>query len=148
MKLGERIKQARQARGLSQKVVADRANISTKALGFIERSESEDPKLSSIEGIAEAMGLTIEELVGKYTEQLNELYKAGKIQLRLIDSRQQWIGDIEPNFLHERVAKQLLLELENEAALPPRVFVGTRKEAGGTSVGVYLEAIWLDRDAV
>jgi len=63
--IGERIRIARKRAGLSQEEVARRAGMSLKGMAYIERGRIEDPHYSSLAGIAEALGVSVGELVGE-----------------------------------------------------------------------------------
>lgn len=59
--LGERIRDYRMKKGLSQEELAHRADMHTAHLGQIERGEK-SPTIDSIEKIVNALGITFEEL--------------------------------------------------------------------------------------
>jgi len=59
--IGDRIREFRKKKGLSQEELAHRANLNTAHLGQIERGEK-SPTLDSIEKIAIALDITLEEL--------------------------------------------------------------------------------------
>jgi transcriptional regulator with XRE-family HTH domain len=61
--LGERIKEARQQRGLTQEQLARRSGLTLNAYGDIERGHITDPHYSSLRGIARGLGITVAELV-------------------------------------------------------------------------------------
>jgi transcriptional regulator with XRE-family HTH domain len=61
--LGERIKEARQQRGLTQEQLARRSGLTLNAYGDIERGRITDPHYSSLRGIARGLGITVAELV-------------------------------------------------------------------------------------
>ncbi len=63
MDIGDRIRTMRKAVGLSQEEVARRAGLSLKGMAYIERGRIEDPHISSLRGIAHALGMPVEELV-------------------------------------------------------------------------------------
>ncbi|HVF01067.1 MAG TPA: helix-turn-helix transcriptional regulator, partial [Rubrobacteraceae bacterium] len=58
MDIGDRIRTARKAAGLSQEELARRANMSLKGMSYIERGRIEDPHYSSLRGIATGLGMT------------------------------------------------------------------------------------------
>ena len=60
-KFGEKIRELRRAKGLSQEELAFRAGIHRNYLGGIERGER-NPALDNIAAIAEALGIDISEL--------------------------------------------------------------------------------------
>ena len=59
--LGQRIKELRQAKGLSQEELAFKAGVHRTYLGGIERGER-NPALKNIAAIAEALGVSLSEL--------------------------------------------------------------------------------------
>lgn len=58
---GERVRELRLARGLSQEELASMAGVHRTYLGSIERAER-NPSLKNIAAIAEALGVTLSEL--------------------------------------------------------------------------------------
>ena len=60
-RFGKRVRELRQAKGLSQEELAHRAGVHRTYLGGIERGER-NPALRNIAALAEALGLTLEEL--------------------------------------------------------------------------------------
>ncbi len=61
--IGERIRAARKAAGLTQEDLAHRAGVRLNAIARLERGESRDPHYSTLLGIAHAVGVPIEVLV-------------------------------------------------------------------------------------
>jgi transcriptional regulator with XRE-family HTH domain len=61
--IGDRVRLARRAAGLSQEEVARRAGIGLNAVNRLERGESSDPHYSTLQGLARALGVPIELLV-------------------------------------------------------------------------------------
>lgn len=61
MKIGDKIKKAREAKGWSQKEVALSLKMDQSQYSKIENNKT-DPHLSTIEKITEALGISIEEL--------------------------------------------------------------------------------------
>jgi len=60
-RFGHRVRELREARGLSQEELAFRARVHRTYLGGIERGER-NPSLKNIAAIAEALGVTLSEL--------------------------------------------------------------------------------------
>ena len=60
-RFGERVRELRQAKGLSQEELAFRAKVHRTYLGGIERGER-NPALKNITAIAEALDVTLSEL--------------------------------------------------------------------------------------
>lgn len=67
MSIGENLKKIRNEFGLTQEKLATLANVD---LCVIKRAEKDitTPKLESVINIADALGLTIDEVVGHYVE--------------------------------------------------------------------------------
>jgi transcriptional regulator with XRE-family HTH domain len=63
--LSNRLRSLRKERGLSQEAVARRADIGLRAYGDLERGRASDPHYSTLEGVAQALGTTVAELVGE-----------------------------------------------------------------------------------
>jgi transcriptional regulator with XRE-family HTH domain len=61
-KFGEKVRELRRARGLSQEELAFRAGIHRNYLGGIERGER-NPALDNISAIAKALGVDLSELL-------------------------------------------------------------------------------------
>jgi transcriptional regulator with XRE-family HTH domain len=61
--IGSRIKTARKIAGISQEELARRAGMSLKGMGDIERGDIADPHYSSLSKIAEALGMSVGELL-------------------------------------------------------------------------------------
>ena len=71
MKIGENIKRIRIVKNLSQKEVVTAANIDTAQYSRIESSKR-DPSVSTLEKIANALGVSLSELFAS-TEELKEI---------------------------------------------------------------------------
>ena len=61
--IGDRIRAARKAAGMTQEAVARRTDLSLQAVGDIERGIVRDPHISSLSQIANALGVPVEMLV-------------------------------------------------------------------------------------
>src|SRR3954467_8491716 len=62
--LGKRLQEARQAAGLTQQQLCQRANLSFSTLTKIERGAIKSPSIFTIQAIASALGKSLDELVG------------------------------------------------------------------------------------
>jgi transcriptional regulator with XRE-family HTH domain len=62
--IGERIRAARKAAGLTQEELARRASMSLNGLALLEQGERTDPHYSTLRKLASALGMTVAELVG------------------------------------------------------------------------------------
>mgnify|MGYP001275463694 CR=1 FL=1 len=65
--LGKRLQEARQAAGLTQQQLCQKANLSFSTLTKIERGAIKSPSIFTIQAIAGAVGLSLDELVGQAT---------------------------------------------------------------------------------
>lgn len=65
--LGHRLQQARQAAGLTQQMLCQRASLSYSTLAKIERGAIKTPSIFTIQSIATALGMSLDELVGAVT---------------------------------------------------------------------------------
>ncbi len=65
--LGKRLQAARQAAGLTQQGLCQKANLSYSTLAKIERGAIRSPSIFTIQNIAAAVGLTLDELIGAST---------------------------------------------------------------------------------
>ncbi len=74
--LGKRIRAARKSAGLSQEALARRAELSLNSMGSLERGEALDPHISTLSGIADALGMSVGEL-------LEEPALSGKVEAPL-----------------------------------------------------------------
>jgi transcriptional regulator with XRE-family HTH domain len=63
--IGDQMRKARRAAGLTQEETARRAGLTLKAVGEVERGEVRDPHFSTLSSIAHALGMTVAELVGE-----------------------------------------------------------------------------------
>jgi transcriptional regulator with XRE-family HTH domain len=63
--VSDRVRRLRKRRGLTQEEVARRAGLTLNSYGDIERGHVRDPHLSSLEAIAQALGVPIQELVSE-----------------------------------------------------------------------------------
>ena len=62
--LGKRLQQARQGAGMTQQVLCQRANLSYSTLTKIERGAIKSPSIFTIQSIASALGVSLDELIG------------------------------------------------------------------------------------
>jgi transcriptional regulator with XRE-family HTH domain len=63
--IGDRMRAARKAAGLTQEGVARRSGLTLKHIGEVERGEVHDPHYSTLSAIAGALGTTVAQLVGE-----------------------------------------------------------------------------------
>jgi transcriptional regulator with XRE-family HTH domain len=65
MTIGQRVRAARIAAGLSQGQVAERVGVAQAAISRIERGETHEPGVLIMAGIARALEITLDELVAQ-----------------------------------------------------------------------------------
>ena len=107
--LGERIAQARQAAGLSQKQLAERLGVSQQMVGYLEvRPVAIRPEL--LTKLSAALGLPVEELLGAADQKRQPTGPTGRVRRvfeevsRLPRKRQQRIvGVVEDMLTAQRV---------------------------------------------
>ena len=63
MTLGERIRQEREQRGMSQAELARRIGVSKNTMNMIEESKIADPRFSRVLAIARQLGMSLDALV-------------------------------------------------------------------------------------
>ena len=63
MTLGERIRQEREQRGMSQAELARRISVSKNTMNMIEESKIVDPRFSRVLAIARQLGMSLDALV-------------------------------------------------------------------------------------
>jgi len=73
--LGKRLQQARQAAGLTQQQLCQRANLSFSTLTKIERGAIRSPSIFTVQAIASALGSSIDKLVGLSPAPVRKLLK-------------------------------------------------------------------------
>jgi transcriptional regulator with XRE-family HTH domain len=61
--LGGNVKALREAAGLTQQQLATKAGLSMSGLGTIEQGKKPDPRLSTVVALANALGVTVDELI-------------------------------------------------------------------------------------
>ena len=86
MEIGDKIKKAREAKGLTQKEVALTVNMDQSQYSKIEKGKT-DPSSSTLEKIAKALGLTLSELFASddIFKDENSYDKSLMEKLRLMD---------------------------------------------------------------
>jgi transcriptional regulator with XRE-family HTH domain len=71
--LGDRIRKARQAYGMSQAELARRIGISTNSMNLIEVGKTPDPAASRVKAIADVLWVTTDYLLGREVRPRQEL---------------------------------------------------------------------------
>jgi transcriptional regulator with XRE-family HTH domain len=61
--LGRRVKQLREAAGLSQQALAAAAGVSISAVTQLEQGSKGDPRISTVAALAAALDVTVDELL-------------------------------------------------------------------------------------
>jgi FMN phosphatase YigB (HAD superfamily)/DNA-binding XRE family transcriptional regulator len=73
--LGKKLQQARQAAGLTQQQLCQKANLSFSTLTKIERGAIKAPSIFTVQAIAQALGQSLDELIGNSTVPARSLKK-------------------------------------------------------------------------
>ncbi|MBA3758665.1 HAD-IA family hydrolase [Candidatus Saccharibacteria bacterium] len=76
--LGKSLQKARQAAGLTQQQLCQKAGLSYSTLAKIERGAIKSPSIFTIQSIAASLGLTLTELMGEITPRVAEPVQAPK----------------------------------------------------------------------
>jgi transcriptional regulator with XRE-family HTH domain len=66
--LGMNVKRLREKAGISQQYLATLAGLSMSAVSLVEQGKKPDPRLSTAVAIADALGVTVDELIGPRTK--------------------------------------------------------------------------------
>jgi FMN phosphatase YigB (HAD superfamily)/DNA-binding XRE family transcriptional regulator len=66
--LGQRLQEARRGAGMTQQALCQHANISYSTLAKIERGAIKSPSIFTIQSIARALGVSLDELMGTHAE--------------------------------------------------------------------------------
>jgi transcriptional regulator with XRE-family HTH domain len=61
--VGKRIKERREAAGLTQQQLAVKAGLSVSNLAQIEQGQKADPRISTVVALARALGVTVDDLL-------------------------------------------------------------------------------------
>jgi transcriptional regulator with XRE-family HTH domain len=64
MPMSERLKRLRKAKGLTQQDLANAAGVSISVVVQIESGKITDPRASTLRGLAEQLGVTLDDLAG------------------------------------------------------------------------------------
>ena len=89
MAIGDRIREVRKAVGLTQEDVARRAGLTLKAVGELERSEVQDPHISSLAKISRALGVEVADLLREPVPFLGEAPETGQPEDKAPEPRQR-----------------------------------------------------------
>lgn len=82
--LGKRLQQARQAAGLTQQQLCSETGLSYSTLAKIERGAIKAPSIFTIESIADVLGVTLDELVGRQVTGQSVPKKQAKSGVRFV----------------------------------------------------------------
>ncbi|MFS1520347.1 helix-turn-helix domain-containing protein [Flavobacterium covae] len=109
MKIGDKIKKAREAKGWSQKEVALKLNMDQSQYSKVENNKT-DPLLSTIEKIIEALGITFEELISadKIFKDVDSFDKSLVEKIQLIEQLEENDKKSVFSIIDGLVAKQKL----------------------------------------
>lgn len=97
MKIGNRVKQIRQSKGISQEELADYANLNRSFVGLIERGKK-NATIKTIEKICIALDITLQEFfsfdMNEFDLQTESQRKASAMLKQLSDKEAVHIADI------------------------------------------------------
>ena len=79
--IGSRIRAARKSAGLSQEELARRAELSLNGVAILERGKRTDPHVSTVNRLAEALGVPAQQLLGLEEETTSPKAPAPQLQL-------------------------------------------------------------------
>ncbi len=82
--LGKRLQQARQKAGLTQQQLCQKASLSYSTLAKIERGAIKSPSIFTIQNIAAALGVSVDNLLGLTTAVLSAAKKSSKSGVRFV----------------------------------------------------------------
>ncbi len=82
--LGEQLQSARKAAGLTQQQLCQKANLSYSTLAKIERGAIKSPSIFTIQSIASALGVSLNELLGVASPVAADSKKASKSGVRFV----------------------------------------------------------------
>ena len=144
MTIGERIKQARKARRMSQKELAEKIGVQPANISQFERG-SRNPKLENINKIASALGILTSELLGEprpttpydHTEaRLNQLMEeCGELISTAARYRRHLHGDRTLN--EKYTERKLIADITEEIADVTLVMSDVRRELGISEEELY-----------
>lgn len=109
--LGKRLQKARTAAGFTQQVLCQRAKLSYSTLTKIERGAIKSPSIFTIQSIAEALGLSLDELMGSSNGSNGKLRSKSGVRFVYFDVNGCLVG-----FFHEAFDR-----LAKESGAPPDV---------------------------
>ncbi|MBS4980689.1 MAG: helix-turn-helix domain-containing protein [Lachnospiraceae bacterium] len=129
MTFGEKVKEIRKRKGLSQLELGEKMNISQQAVAKYERI-NDPPKLTTVRKIADALDITISELIddwGKYTlEEISSdidketVYKNSHRLIEKLESIEDENGELNQELLEKEL--QSIIKITKEAAALSNVF--------------------------
>ena len=67
-RLGQRIQRLREESGMSVQELATRAETTYQSIWRIERGDQKDPSIALVRGIARALGVGVDRLIGMFSE--------------------------------------------------------------------------------
>jgi transcriptional regulator with XRE-family HTH domain len=138
--MGERLREARQARGLSLRGLADRLGVSPSLISQVETGRAR-PSVSTLYAIASSLGISLDELLFPDARQLSR--KAAAIA-RSVGTAQVSGGELDVILPHDpvqrasdrkriRLASGVVWERLTTASIPNVDFLHVTYEVGGAS---------------
>ena len=123
--IGERLRELREARNISMRMLATKSGLSANALSMIERGRA-SPSVSTLYKLAEALGISITTFFGSDAERKQVVFLKSDERARVSFTRgifeglggEQFVGRVEP----------FMLTLENSANSGPRTMTHSGHE--------------------
>ena len=123
--IGERLRELREARNISMRMLATKSGLSANALSMIERGRA-SPSVSTLYKFAEALGISITTFFGSDAERKQVVFLKSDERARVSFTRgifeglggEQFVGRVEP----------FMLTLENSANSGPRTMTHSGHE--------------------
>lgn len=91
VEVGPRLKELREAHGMSMRALAQRSGLSANALSMIERGRA-SPSVSTLSKLAEALGISITEFFGQVPTRQNVVFVKADERTRVPFTRGLWEG--------------------------------------------------------
>jgi transcriptional regulator with XRE-family HTH domain len=103
--IGRRLRERRRLLGLTQEETARKAGVPLNSVARIERGEVRDPHLSMLSGIAEALDMSISELIGEPVVPLGEAPEAGEWRAKSVwdEEAEERIPTFSPEVLKQHI---------------------------------------------
>lgn len=149
--VSDRVRRLRKEQGITQEEVARRAGLTLNSYGDIERGHVRDPHLSSLEAIAQALGVSVQELVSEelavpLDEAPSPAGPPSVVDLVLDAARQQYTADRQAiaRAGESNQMQESLVHHENEAML--RLLERRPGDVAESLVDLARRYVWLEQE--